>query len=267
MSSLPALGVALAGLSHAAGPGLIDWARDAGFRAVRLDATAPGMRPRELGRSARRDLAAALRRRELRFAGLDFRIPTEHFEDPAHIGRALDAALAAVEFAAEIAGLTDAGGAVLCLSFPAQGADSALAHLAATADASGVDLADHAHPPREARSDAPPRLLLGLDPAAVLQAGDDPASAAARAGGRLAAASLSDMGPAGRCAPIVPASLLPSPGVALVRRGRLDLGAYLVALAAAGHDRPLVLDLRAVSDAEPVARAFAGAWRNAGGGP
>ncbi|MEZ6163399.1 MAG: hypothetical protein R3B67_03075 [Phycisphaerales bacterium] len=42
-----------------------------GHRAVALDVTVPELRPRNLSRSARRDLAALLRKAELELAGLD----------------------------------------------------------------------------------------------------------------------------------------------------------------------------------------------------
>src|SRR5690606_13026801 len=66
----------------------IEAAAKAGFRAVALDASAAGLRPRDLDRSARRDLAALLRRLELAFAGLDLWIPPEHFASPEHADRA-----------------------------------------------------------------------------------------------------------------------------------------------------------------------------------
>src|SRR5690606_31780409 len=63
----PRLGIAMAGLDserlglNPTAPhetrALIDWARASGFAAVQLNAAAPGIRPRDLDRSGRRDLA------------------------------------------------------------------------------------------------------------------------------------------------------------------------------------------------------------------
>ena len=50
-----------------------------GFRHVQLDATQPGLRPRELDRSARRHLAATLRRPEDSPIGVDLWVPASHF--------------------------------------------------------------------------------------------------------------------------------------------------------------------------------------------
>ena len=51
---------------------------DAGFRAAQLSASQPGLRPRELDQSGRRDLLATLRRREVSASGIDAWIPPEH---------------------------------------------------------------------------------------------------------------------------------------------------------------------------------------------
>ncbi|MEM7756072.1 MAG: hypothetical protein AAF297_10600, partial [Planctomycetota bacterium] len=59
-----------------------------GARAIQLDATRAGLRPRDLERSARRDLAATMRREELAFSGVDLWIPPHHFVDPDRADRA-----------------------------------------------------------------------------------------------------------------------------------------------------------------------------------
>ncbi|MFM9144330.1 MAG: hypothetical protein ACKORL_02915 [Phycisphaerales bacterium] len=63
------------------------WLSAAGIRGAQLSATQPGMRPRELGESARRDLRATLVRLELVASGIDAWIPTSHFTDPATVER------------------------------------------------------------------------------------------------------------------------------------------------------------------------------------
>lgn len=74
----------------------------AGGRAITLDATAPGFRPRELDRSARRDLASSMRREEIALAGIDVFIPSEHFARPDTRDRAASAVLGAIEMGGQI---------------------------------------------------------------------------------------------------------------------------------------------------------------------
>jgi sugar phosphate isomerase/epimerase len=90
----------------------IEWAASLGVRALQLDATAPDLRPRELDRSARRDVASLLRRLEVGFAGLDCSIPPGHFADPAHVDRAVKATCEALTLAADLAALVPAPGSL-----------------------------------------------------------------------------------------------------------------------------------------------------------
>lgn len=215
---------------------LIERTAAAGFRWVTLDAAAPGLRARELDRSGRRDLAALLRRLELGLAGLDLWIPSAHFADPAHADRALAAATGAIGLAADLTAL-NGGHAVLGLTLPGDIPATARDQLLTEADAHAVTLADHAWPPAEHLSET---LRVGIDPAAVLLAGDNPAKAVARLGDRLALARLSDASDVGRV----------EPGRA---QGRLNDLAYTVALSTAKYTLPVVLDTRALSD--PAAAA------------
>ncbi|HZW10381.1 MAG TPA: hypothetical protein VFF69_10800 [Phycisphaerales bacterium] len=241
MLARPPLSAALAPLrqgSGAADPRApLEWAGASGFRWVTLDAATPGLRPRELDRSGRRDLAALLRRLELGFAGLDLWIPAPHFLDPALADRALAAASEAARLAADIASLSG-GHRIVSVTLPAEMPPPALESLLAHADSHGVVIADHAWPPREGED--PELLGVGIDPASVLAAGDNPAKAAARLGSRLAVARLSDSSEIGRV----------EPGRG---HGRLNDLAYTVALATAGYDRPVVLDLRAVPEPQAAA--------------
>ena len=227
-----------------------------GFRAVQLDATLPGLRPRDLDRSARRDLAALLRRRELIAAGLDLFIPRRHFSDPEHQDRAMAATLAAIELAADLGRVPVS----LTLPLPAEGEHDAVTHpLIAAADVAGVVLAVHAEDRLDdlaawlGRVDQP-TFAAGLDPAGVLTRGGDPAAAASRFGSRLAAARLADVEADGdlRCP---------------VGEGGLDVMSYRVALDLAGgggRNGPVVLDLRGLVDPASAAMTAKQTWVGAG---
>lgn len=244
--------------------GLIDWAGEAGFRAVQLNAAQPGIRPRELDRSGRRELAALLRRSDTACAGLDLWIPPEHFKDPAHSDRAVEAVVGAVELAWELAGLAGGGkratGRVevpaVCLTLPPDCPAEVLDAIGAAASRCGVRAADHAWPVREAggAGGTDPWIGVGIDPAAVLGAGEDPSGLAARLGDRTAAARLSDIAAAGPTAGRV------APGAG---QGRLDVLAYGVSLAAAGYQGWTVLDLRGIVDQAAAARTARAAWTQA----
>lgn len=246
MLDRPPLSLALAALrspAAAADPRApLEWAAVAGFRHVTLDASAPGLRPRELDRSARRDLAALLRRLELSLVGIDLWIPTAHFTDAAHTDRAVTAIAAALDLAADLTTLSG-GDRVVSVSLPRDGlATTVRDALISHADRRHATLADHTWPPADAPThDA---LAVGLDPAALLLAGDNPAKAAARLGARLALARLSDASEVCRV----------EPGGT---QGRLNDLAYTVALTTAKYARPLVLDTRGLPDpADAALRAL-----------
>lgn len=252
MGLFPELSISLAGLEPetgapwAAGPrAAIEWAAAQGFRSVQLDAAAAGIRPRDLDRSARRDLAALLRRVQLRFSGLDLWIPSEHFADSARVQRATDATMAAIDLAAELARLVESPrGGMVGLALPAQAPTGVLRILCAHAESRGVDVADHT-----TRDSMPSdeRLGVGLDPAALLLAGQDPVALAARWGGTVQCARLSDASAVGRVSVGGPGS-------------RLDVRAYRATLDVLGYAREVVVDVRGVRDqAHALMRARA-AW-------
>lgn len=279
------LSLALAGLDVAV-PGAdagevlraqVGLTRRLGLRWVQLNAAAPGLRPRELGRSARRDLASVLRRDGVMPSGVDLWVPPEHFAAAAHQDRAVTAATEAIDFAGEVCraarGEGGAGGsggaaaaAVVSLLLPRDGpGESAMLAvrrlLAERAERAGVVLADHTWSREPA---VPPPgtfegpLRPGLDPAGVFMAGGDAVVAAAAMGASLASARLSDVSSAGRrgAGPAVPGG----------GGGRLDVAAYAVTLTVAGYAGPVVLDLRQVPDqAEAATRAVA-AWAAVAGG-
>jgi sugar phosphate isomerase/epimerase len=241
----PPLSLSLSGLSREGpwGEGArseIAWASSAGFRAIQLDATMPGIRPRELDRSARRDLAAILRRSELTLSGLDLWIPPEHFLSSSLVARAVEAAIQAIGLAAELSTL--AGGSstpVVSVLLPGELPADVLQSLADAALRASAEIADHAAEPRH----GPLPLRIGIDPAALLLAGVDVISTTSKAGSNLASARLSDASLAGRTAPLSPA-------------GRLDAPAYAAALSVVAYSRPVVLDLRGVAE-QPAAAARA----------
>lgn len=230
--------------------GRIEAAAGAGARSVQLDATLAGIRPRELDRSARRDLASLFKRLELAFSGLDLFIPAEHFADPRHADRALTAAAAACELASELSALTSGNGRVVCLTLPASADAATLATLGAAADRAGVVIADLTWPVSDAlRAAAGPHAPLapGIDPASLLMSGADPVLEAARFPGAVAAARLSDASTLGRVVPGAPG-------------GRLDVPAFRAALHARGFAGALVLDLRGLRQPDKAARASVDRW-------
>ncbi len=227
---------------------LIDWAAQSGVRGVRLDATKPDVRPRELDRSARRDLAASIRRSGLAFGGVDLLIPAEHFTDPRHAERAADATARALELAADLAGLTDEPAArTIAVVLPADAPDRLIADLNDAAAGVGATLADCAHPGRSDGSHA--QVRPGIDPPAVILAAESPAKHAARLGSGLAHARLADISGDGRC-PVGASG------------GRLDVTAYAASLSVAGV-RAVAVDLRGLHDPDAGLRAAIHAWSQA----
>ncbi|MFT3684963.1 MAG: hypothetical protein QM783_08570 [Phycisphaerales bacterium] len=86
---------------------------------MQLDGTVAGMRARELDRSARRDVAATLKREGAAFSGIDLWVPERHFVEAAHVDRAVRAVSEACGLAGEVARLTEAGGVTVCVTLPA----------------------------------------------------------------------------------------------------------------------------------------------------
>lgn len=237
----------------ALGPrGLMEWASRQGVRGVRLDAMARGMRAREMERSARRDLASLLSRLELRFAGMDLWIPSEHFADPARADRAMGAALATIDLCADIATLTSEGmGRSISIVLP-KAADETARSLGAAAERAGVRIADHGEG-SEPRAIPGGSIGVGLDPAVLLARSIDPAHEVTRlmgpSGSRLVSARLSDTDGIGR---VTPGS------------GRLDLLAYGAALSVAGTAGGVVLDLRGLREPADALAASIDAWAASG---
>lgn len=257
LPALPQIALALGGIAPStvnAGSGVrggalvreqVAWAAKSGVRAVQIDATAAGVRPRELDRSGRRDLAALLRRSELSCSGLDLFIPPEHFVQRDKVDRAVSAVVEALEMAAELSTLaagavvTRLGSGVLsvCLVLPTETPASVRRTLAEHAERRGGCIADHAWPVHE-NVDQLRTLAVGLDPATILLAQQDPAQVAAQLGERVASARLTDVARGIGANRIAPGS--PS--------GRLEVLAYLVAIATGAKLNHVVLDLRGIDD-------------------
>lgn len=241
-------GVALAGLREARSEPLADprqamaWAQRAGFGAVQLDATCPGTRPRELDRSARRDLAATLRRLELTFCGLDLWIPPRHFVDPARQERALEALAQALGLAVELARRShaSAAAAVVSVVLPRDRPAEVNEAIDAMVGRVGGRVADHAWPPTEAQpaADRDTPVGWGVDPAAVIAAGQDVVEAVSGRGRGIVAARLSDIAAGHRVA---------------AGEGELDVMSYLAALNASGFGQAVVVDTRGVAEPAPAA--------------
>ena len=226
-----------------------DRLREMGFRHVQLSAAQPGLRPRELDRSARRDLAATLRRRELGVAGIDAWIPPAHFLDAARVDRAVAMVIEAIELAGDL------GRCPVCLTLPADDSETgnpALASLVAAvvepAQRRGVELADHAIPVAAREG-----IGVGVDPAAWLARDEDPAAAVSRHAGRLVSVRLCDLLTSGLRGPIGDR-----------QERRLDVIAYKVAVSLACPQRPVVVDARQWGEPWAGLRQTVEAWDAAG---
>ena len=197
------------------------------FRAVQLSASQPGLRPRDLDHSGRRDLKTTLSRLDMRLAGLDMWVPEAHLRDPARADQAIAAIQAAVELAAEL------GRVAISLMLPP--CEDAVSPITAILDAVvekalrfGVPLADCAVPPTDR-----PEVGIGIDPAIWMSHGRDPVEAVTVHADRLRSVRLSDLAATGERVP-----------AGAAEEGRLDLAHYRAALQAQGYEGPVVVDLR-----------------------
>ena len=262
------LGVTIAALGDTAAA--LAWVASRGIAGVQLSATHPSMRPRDLGASARRDLRATLARYELVVTGIDAWIPSEHFIDPAHADRAIEAACAACEFASEFgrvpvtlqlpratnhAGAQSTAGphAAGATNNAAQESHAARRHdainaIASAAERSGVTVAD-----ASGAAGAPwPPMGVSLDPAAVLAEGGDPVNRVSQLGPRLVSARIVDLLRSGMRGPIGAAG-----------ESRLDVLGFRVALEMAGLARFPVIDARQWIDPHAGVLATVQAWGRA----
>ncbi|MCH2135698.1 MAG: hypothetical protein MK101_03835 [Phycisphaerales bacterium] len=206
--------------------------RDAGCPSVQLSVTGPGrLVPRELGSSARRDLASTIRRMELKLRGIDCWVPPDHLLRSDTVDRALAAVLDAIALAGAL------GHCPVSTMLP-EGLDpSVLEALVQGAAQHGVLLADHA--PNGATG-----LAQGVDPAIHMAEGLDPVVAATT----CQVARLSDLSQGLRCVP----------GGA---GGRLDVLAYRAALDVSGHTWA-TLDLRSLMDPKGAIQSTIAIWQD-----
>jgi sugar phosphate isomerase/epimerase len=188
----------------------------------------PGLRSRDLDRSARRGLSATLRQLELACSGLDLWIPPAHFTDPSKVDRAIAAMLAGIELAADL------GRVPVSVLLPAtgEGVAQVIEAVSRAAQRLGPPVADHAAPPSDHAA-----IGVGIDPVACLAAGLRPDQVVLQSQSRLVAARLSDLRNDGLRGPIGEA-----------QRQRLDVAAYKVALSVAAFRHPVVIDARQWSD-------------------
>lgn len=176
-----------------------------GCGGVHLDATAPGLRPRELDRSARRDVAATIRRQGLGLSGVDLLIPPSHFTQVATMSRAMDAAFEAIGLIRELAGLLEGAGRVCSFGLPRDLPSQTLQTLLDQAQREDVQLAIEWSP---AMSDAPPEAIASavaspsyghmLDLASELLAGRLPHESITKLGLSLACIRVGDADRTGR---------------------------------------------------------------------
>ncbi|MBL8762279.1 MAG: hypothetical protein JNL50_13355 [Phycisphaerae bacterium] len=237
------LSVAMAGLAgfedlrDCSARGVIEWIASRGVRHVQLDAAMAGIRPRELGRSARRDLASLVKRVGLSLSGLDLWVPPAHFVDAASQQRAIDAAIGACELAAElraILGEGTAGGAGfgVSLALHEETPAAVLDAIGAAGSRAGVVVIDHAWPARAVASDG--AIRVGIDPAVVIGAGASVGKSVLGMSPAPAAVRLSDFSASGRVA---------------AGDGSLDLANYDIALTTLKWAGVVTLDLRGVRGA------------------
>lgn len=224
-----------------------EWVRDQRVRGVALDASRPDCRARDLGRSARRDLAAMLRRTELELTGIDLFIPPEHYADPARAQRAFDTVQQTAMLAVELSRLVGARSRPLVsltlpASLPAHEHDA----LAAMFEKYGAIGADHTPAPEDAPAPGV-WLARGIDPATHLLAGHDPVSAATRPG--VTALRLSALNATGRC----PVN---------AEGARPDMTAYAAAALTSGQ-RWITADTRGCAEPAQAVHAAIDTWRGA----
>lgn len=267
---LPVLSLALSGLPRSASnPAAtlhehLDIAASLAYRAITLDAMLPGVRARELDRSARRDLASLLRRRELACAGIDLWIPPTHFTNPAEQDRALAALLGTIELAADLSRLAasavvstarPAMSSVVSVTLPQSLAPDVRSAIESKASTCGVRVADHTFPiPELTASTGSPHdfIGVGIDPAAVLLASDAPAACIHRlhkqSPNRLALARLSDASSVSRIPVGAPSA-------------RLDVLSYAMSLVTSEYRGYAAVDVRGLLDPFSGAQRAFTAWQ------
>lgn len=248
MLGLPEISISTAGFIGIDGApkAAIDQVHALGVRGIAIDASVPGIRARELTRSARRDLAASLRRRELEFTGLDLWIPPEHFTDPINAHRAIEAVAQAAEMSIELATLV--GGRskpIVSVLFPENLNETDRLAIGANAQRVGAIIADH----QTQQAEHVAGIGIGIDPVLVLMNAQSPGKAVTQAGTDLKSVRLSDLSAMGRC-------VVGSQG------GKLDVRGYAGALIVASQEW-ITLDVREMPDPKVAVECARQAWLEA----
>ncbi len=217
--------------------GEIEWIAARGVRYVQLDAAMAGIRPRELGRSARRDLASLLKRVGLSLSGIDLWIPTPHFVDATSQQRAIDATIGACELAAELRAILGEGspsgaGFGVSLALHEETPAAVLDAIGTAATRCGLVVIDHAWPARAVASDG--AIRVGIDPAVLIGAGVSVGKSVLGLSPAPAAFRLSDHSASGRVA---------------AGEGSLDLANYDIAMTTLNWAGAVTLDLRGEREA------------------
>ena len=193
---------------------------------LHLDAMLPGLRPRELDRSARRDLASMLKRNGVGATGIDLFLPPQHLADTSHVDRAVGAITSAIDLLSDLASLGALESKVLCLVLPQKPLANALAAIGSAAQERAVTITDFSLP---AASDIPASIARGVDCAQAIAAGQDPASLIASSA--PGAIRLSDWDGTRRVS---------------VGKGRLDTRLVVASASIASPNVPVVIDLRGI---------------------
>lgn len=218
-----------------------------GYQHVQLSATQSELRPRELDRSARRDLVTLMRRLELTCAGIDFLIPPEHYLDPARADRAVAAAFSAIDLAGDMGRVTvtvELPAAVIqseSRSNPADLLQAIIQH----GQRVGVVIANLVYPALTVDG-----LGVAIDIATVASKRVSASAALTAAGRDLASVRCSGATEAGARIPFGPIS-------------RIDPLEVQVALSIAGYQDAIVLDARGWPDVIGGLRQSATAWSSA----
>lgn len=203
------------------------------------------MRARDLDRSARRDIAAIVRRNGLTFTGLDLWIPDDHFASPQHAARAVEAVTQACGLAGELAKLIDnSGQPSVCITLPTKPSRELVSTLVGAALSAGVRIADY----RASISESGEVLGFGLDPATEILAQREPLTVASASGNVLNDARLTDATARGRM---------------VVGQGKLDVRAYHAVLRTVTLLRHVVIDTRDLSMPAEAAQQAGAEWRHA----
>ena len=221
-----------------------------GFRLVTLSAAQPGLRPRDLDRSARRGLLAELNRLELGCGSLDLFIPPEHFLNAETVDRAIEAVGAGLELA------TDLGASAVTIRLPSEDPEQevleATAELVRLAERSAARLLDvglHGRALRSLESGSPIPIGIGLDTASWLADQRDPLEGLVGLGSMVGAVRLVDLDDTGtRCPPTL--------------EGRLDLGSLKRAMELDSAGRSVVIDARGWATPLEGALKTLTAWRS-----